>query len=167
MLDYEARRRPELADLVAKIDLLDEDAIRAAPVKLPWMREALLMLKREHQRDLLAATLDQWVVNGYNADPLGEMRRWESGNTFVRVGRTQLEISCGQLIWLQNGVWIDTIWSAAIDPLLISETTKCGTVRRSDYLMAVRNRARQLCPETMTPEPVERIRFFRPPIDHR
>lgn len=167
LLAYEARRRPELADLVTQAELgtLDEDAIAAAPVKLPWMRQALRMLSQAHQQEALAALVQQWVVDGHTADPIGETRRWEGGSTFIQVGRTQLQVECGQLIWLQpNGVWIDTIWSAVIDPLLLRQTVGCGMMRRSEYMSAVRDRARQLCPESSisVSQPMERVRFYRP-----
>lgn len=163
MLTYEAKRQPELAALVASIDDLTEDEIRATPVKLPWLRTALLMLKREHAAYRLSESLDQWVTRGHTPDPVGEMRRWEAGDTFIRVGRSHLQICCGQLVWFdQTGVWIDTIRATLIDPMLWSQTVSCGNVRRSEYMMAVRARAKQLCPETVTAEPMERVRFFRP-----
>lgn len=167
LLNYEARRRPELADLVtqAELGMLDESAIAVAPVKLPWMRQALRMLNQKHEHEALTALVQQWVVDGLTADPLGETRRWEGGSTFIQVGRTQLQIEWGQLIWLQpNGVWIDTIWSAVIDPLLLRQTAGCGMMRRSEYLAAVRDRARQLCPDSSidVSQPMERVRFYRP-----
>jgi hypothetical protein len=162
MLDYEAKRRPALAALVDRIDLLDEATIRAAPV-MPWMRQALALLKQEHRRDSLEASMDQWATHGQNPDPIGEMRRWEGMDTFVKVGRTQLEICAGHLIWIaQNGVWIDTIFSSLIDPLLFSNTCSCGEVRRSEYMEAIRARTRQLCPDANLPQPMERVRFYRP-----
>lgn len=163
LLDYETQRQPELADLVARIDLLSEAEIRAVPVKLPWIRQALLTLKRQHARTILAASLEQWVVDGHAPDPEGEMRRWEGADTFIRVGRTSLEICYGQLVWFdQGGVWIDTIRSTVIDPLLARHTVSCGRVRRSAYMTAVRSRTKQLCPESAAAQPLERVRFFRP-----
>jgi len=163
LLEYEASRCPELAALIAKIDSMTEGEIGKFPVKLPWMRKALLMLKREHTSDQLAASLGQWVTDGHLPDPIGEMRRWEGSDTFVRIGRTQLEIHYGQLVWFDaSGVWIDTIRCQTVDPVLVRQTVSCGPARRSEYMEAVRAKARQLCPTSVTPEPLERIRFYRP-----
>jgi hypothetical protein len=163
LLDYEAQRQPEIADLVARIDLLSEADLRVAPVKLPWMRQALLMLKRDRARTVLAASLEQWVVDGHAPDPEGEMRRWEGADTFIQVGRTALEICYGQLVWFgQSGVWIDTICATVIDPQLARNTVSCGRVRRSAYMTAVRSRMKQLCPAMAATQPMEQVRFFRP-----
>ena len=163
MLDYEADRQPVLADLIARIDLLGEAEIKTAPVKLPWIRKALLLLKQERAQTALGASLEPWITHGHTPDPMGEMRRWEGADSFVRVGETSLEVRCGQLLWFdQTGVWIDTIHTTCIDPLIARNTVSCGQVCRSDYLMAVRTRTKQLCPETEMQQPIERVRFFRP-----
>ena len=163
MLDYEAARQPVLADLIARIDLLGEAEIKTAPVKLPWMRKALLLLKQERAQTALGASLEPWIIDGHTPDPMGEMRRWEGADAFVRVGETSLEVRCGQLLWFdQTGVWLDTIHTTHTDPLIARNTVSCGQVRRSDYLLAVRGRTKQLCPELAAPHGLERVRFFRP-----
>jgi len=162
MLEYEARRQPVVAALMADIHQLSEDDIRAAPVKLPWLRQALLVLKQQFERDALAASLDSWAKSGHTPDPLGEMRRWEGPDCFIRVGRSQLEIHSGQLIWCDSsGVWIDTIHCAAVDPALMRQSVPCGRVPRSAYMLAIREHARHLCPTPGT-QPIERVRFYRP-----
>jgi hypothetical protein len=163
LLEYEARRHPELANVIANLGNMTEADIKAVRLPLPWIRKTLLARKRNQERDLLAGSLDQWVIDGHTPDPMGEMRRWEASNTFIRVGRSQLEIQYGHLIWLEaNTVWIDSIRSQVIDPLLLRHTISCGHVRRSAYLEAVRVRSRQLMPHEMAPTPMERVRFYRP-----
>jgi hypothetical protein len=163
MLEYEAKRRPDLARLVETIDHLTEAAIKAAPVPLPWMRQGLLALKRRQFASALAAELEHHIVNGQVTDPIGEMRRWEGSDTYIKVGRSSLEIQFGQLVWFDaSGVWIDTIHAEIIDPLLRQETVGCGRVTRTTYMEAVRARARQLCPDLTIATPMERVRFYRP-----
>ena len=163
MLDYEADRQPALAALIAQIDQLTEAEIRTAQVKLPWMRKALLLLKQERAQTVLGASLEPWIIDGHTPDPMGEMRRWEGADAFVPVGETSLEVRCGQLLWLdRTGVWIDTIHTSRIDPLIARNTVSCGQVRRSDYLLAVRGRTKQLCPELAGPQGLDSVRFFRP-----
>jgi hypothetical protein len=161
MLDYEAKRQPRLATLVADIDRLSEADIQAAPVRLPWMRQALLALKASHNQAALIAWVEQRATAGRTADPIGEMRRWEAGDSFVRVGRSHLEVRHGQLLWFDgSGVWIDTIRTSVIDPQLQRQSVACGRVTRSEYLAAIRARARQLLPDA--PQSTERVRFYRP-----
>jgi hypothetical protein len=163
MLDYEAKRRPALAQLITDIDNLSVEAIQAAKVPLPWIRKALLDLKRHSTNRALAVSLEPWLVDGTMADPVGEMRRWEGGNSYVRIGRTQLEMCHGQLLWVgATGLWIDTVHTTIVDPQLVRHTVGCGSVTRSAYMLAVRTRARELCPDVAQPEPAERIRFYRP-----
>lgn len=98
----------------------------------------------------------------YVPDPEGEVRQWIGDAAFVRVGRSSLEVSEGQLIWVgQDGIWIDTIRTTFIDPLLRSRTVGRGRMSKSAYHEAVRARVRAL-PVT----PVETIeplfRIYRP-----
>ena len=62
------------------------------------------------------------------------MRRFDGDTQFVKVSRgSMLEVKTGNLIWfpLTGGVWIDTVFSEVIDPVLaqstfIKEVTKSG-----------------------------------------
>lgn len=165
MLDYEANRRPDLAILVRTIDQLNDAAIDEAPVPLPWMRNALRALKQQHESIALAAWLDGCVQYSHVADPIGEMRCWTGDDCYIKVGRGQLEIRHGQLLWLDaTGGWIDTIRLSVIDPQLTSQTGSCGRVTRSQYMTAVRDRANGLIVNTDTIDSGRQgVRFFRPP----
>lgn len=165
LFEYERKRRPELAALAAQISTLSEDQIRAADVPLPWMREALLKLKCDHDADSLAILIEQHVIDGVNADPIGGVRRWQESETFIKIDRSQLLITPGTLIWLiPSGAWIDTIYTMYIDPKLISHTAVQGTMTRTAYNRAVREQARgaRLSSQSGYQEPIEQVRFFRP-----
>jgi hypothetical protein len=91
------------------------------------------------------------------------MRCWQGVATFIKVGRSYLEINYGQMFWLDaDGVWIDTIRATVVDPLLVQHSVSRGLVTRSAYMTAVRERARQLCPAEIIQAPIERVRFYRP-----
>lgn len=160
LLEYEASRQPALAAMIANLDHMSEDAIQSAKVRLPWMRQALLQMKRDRTTPVLD---DSRAVTSVVADPQGEMRQWTGDLAFVRVGGTQLEVTPGQLIWFgPTGVWIDTIYATLIDPQLLAHTVSCGRVSKSHYLDAVRNRTRQLPAASDTPISATGIRFYRP-----
>jgi hypothetical protein len=162
LLAYEAKRRPAIGQLVAEIDTLSEDEINAASVPLPWMRQALLLLKRNRAEAALAESVEPFVIEGVVPDPLGEMRRWEAPDRYVKVGRSYLEIKYGQMFWLDaNGGWIDTIRLATVDPSLIQHSVSCGMVTRSVYNRAVRDRTQRLSPEPVR-SPLAGVRFYRP-----
>lgn len=145
LLRYEAKRNGQLAQLVENVGFMTEAEIKAAKVKLPWMRQALLTLKDANAYTDLAATVEDWVLDYASADPMGETRRWIGGDRYIKVGRSQIEIVCGQLVWSDgNGVWVDTIHSPVIDPLLYSQTESCGRMTRSAYMQAVRDRTNGL-----------------------
>src|ERR1051325_6417850 len=147
LLQYEAKRRPDLAHLVDSIDSLTEEQIGVARVPMPWMRQSLLALKRERLASDLESEVAACTVVDRVPNPIGEMRRWEGAEGFVKIGHTQLEMRLGQLLWLDaTGVWIDTIHTSHIDPQIMSCTTCCGQVTRSEYMQAVRQRLQKLLP---------------------
>ena len=162
MLTYEIKRRPDLAQLAAQVDQLSAAQLRSADVAMPWMHEALVQLKLKHQVEGLAATADQWAVDGTIADPMGVMREWQGGETYLRVGRTELLITPGTLIWLdRQSLWIDTIQSHHIDPRLHSQSVLRGRMTRTEYYQAVRQRAggKPISAPPPTPHPHE-VRLF-------
>jgi hypothetical protein len=164
LLNYEAGRRPELAQLMAEIDRLTVAEIEAAQVPLPWMRSALLTLKQQRQYHAWAATADEWAQDGTTTDPVGTVRRWIGSDAYVRVGRTELLIKYGELIWAdRSGIWIDTIHTTHVDPKIKTNTVPQGKMTRSAYNLAIRNKARG----GQEPAPVEQtqtapFRIFRP-----
>lgn len=165
LLEYEIKRQPALARLAEQIEHLSEQAIQDADVPLPWMRDALTRLKAKRQFNRLAQSADDWAIERYTADPIGVTRRWEASEAYVRVGRTELLMTPGQLIWLdRKGIWIDTIFTTHIDVKLKTHTVLHGQMTRSDYNLAVRARARgaTLSTPVYDDTPVSNFRIYRP-----
>ncbi len=145
LFDYECKRQPTLAALVAKINTLTEADIAITPVKLPWMRTALLQLKRDKMAESLAKELEPLIVDGVVGDDIGWMRTWVESSMFISIGRTRLEMHPGQLIWLgATGMWIDTIFVAQVPPEVFTCSRSVSQVRRSEYYQAVRKRVNGL-----------------------
>jgi hypothetical protein len=144
LLTYEAKRRPEVAAWIAQIDTLSPTAIEALDVPLPWMRQALLALKESRRLDGLKALLaasDDWVIEGRSPDPMGVMREWTGMEAYVRVGRGEILVTYGQLLWLNaDGIWLDTVHTTHVDPKLHANTVSRGAISRAGYMQAVRNR---------------------------
>lgn len=142
LLQYEAKRSPALADMIANIHLMSKADIKAARI-MPWIRQALLDLKRTDDQEHLAVDLEPYIVDSVVPDPVGETRRWISGTTYIKVGRRKalLEITSGQLIWIDGngGVWIDTVYSEVIDPSLLAYTESSGMMTRLAYLSILRD----------------------------
>lgn len=149
MLEYEARKNPPLAALIADIPNLTEDQIRSHPMRLmPWMRQALLKLREKidftatYRR--VAVQIENYIVDGHVADPKGETRRWVGANEFIKLHRGHLEITYGELVWFdtKGGVWIDSIYCQPFDPKLLTYTQSVGEMSRLAYMDALRDRAR-------------------------
>lgn len=162
---YECNRQPALAALVERIDTLSEADIAVTPVKLPWMRNALLQLKRDRMAEKLAIDLESVIVDGVVSDDLGWMRVWIGPSMFISIGRTGLEIHPDQLIWLGfTGMWIDTIYADKVPPEVLRYTRSLAKVTRSEYYQAVRKLINSLtAPASVSAEaPNQAFRIYRP-----
>jgi hypothetical protein len=162
MLEYEAKRNNTLADLMNNIANLSESEIKVAKVKLPWMRKALLELKNIKNSQLLELDISQFAILGNNSDPIGYVKSWIGNETFIQIGRNQLEVKYGQLFWFgSDGVWIDTIHSKIIDPKLNQLTKSEGKMSRSMYIQTIRDKARDItCVDNV--QQSSRFQIFRP-----
>ena len=163
LLEYEAKHNQSLARLIADLPSLTKTEIEQAKVKLPWIRQALLRVKQQQDSAALAAQASQWSCFEQVADPVGEMRRWIGANTFVKVGRGQLEVTPGQLLWLNHGMWIDTIFYKDVDPQVYRFSQTCGIISRSGYIQAVRQRANSLMPVSETISSKQPFHIYRVP----
>lgn len=145
LIRYEAKRRPEIAALVARAATLSDAEIAAAEVPLPWFRKALAQLRDEAARAAVfrrvAATIEQHVVAGTVPDPEGTLRRWQGGRTFLALDRGGgVEVDDGALLWLPDGggVWIDTIFARTPDPRIAAASQPVERTRLSGYRQACR-----------------------------
>jgi hypothetical protein len=124
LLLYEANRKPEIARIVAELDDMDESAIDALLLPLPWYRDALRRLKRKNAREQVGQIglhdLDGHVVYGVVPDPMGEIRVFTAPTCFVPIGknRTLVEVQTGKLLWFADadGFWFETLFTPAVDP---------------------------------------------------
>jgi hypothetical protein len=159
LLAYECKKRPDLAAIVARIDILPDEAIGNLPVALPWMREALRDLKRQSAYKRLETLVNEHALDGHTPDPVGTLRRWTGGEAYVRVGRTKLLMTTGALFWLdRQGIWFDTIVTATIDPLIKDNSTLVGKCTRSEYIRLVHDQRNTVSQPTARAT----YSFFRP-----
>lgn len=149
LLDYEAKKNPALGAIVSNLEYMTEDEIQNAPIRvLPWVRQALLRLKKKVDFETVMARtntqMKDLIIDGVVPDTTGETRRWTGDNTFINLRRGQLEIRPGELFWVdtKGGVWIDSIYSYPIDPRLMTFSVSCGQMSRLAYMEALRARAR-------------------------
>lgn len=108
MLEYEAKRRPEIAEMMAR-ESMTEDEIRTASVPLPWFRQALIMYFRRKTVDSL---IGNHVTFGFNPNPVGNIMKWTGGETFVPINqKSEIQMKPGDLFWVGDSgeVWLDTI----------------------------------------------------------
>lgn len=128
MLAYEAKRRPEIADLLARVHDLTDEELANAKVPLPWYRLALQKIRDQGRADKIAANLYTHVMmhieDRHLADPEGYQCRYNGMTQFVEIDRgNQLQIDTGTLIFFpkNGGVWIDNLFSKKIDHRLKTE----------------------------------------------
>lgn len=106
MLEYEAKRRPELKALLDKGDKLNKADVDAYQAPMPWFKKALvLFISRGGRRP------GSWT-HGTTPDYLGSTFSWTGPETFIQVSdRSSISIRTGDPVWVDpNGFyWIDTV----------------------------------------------------------
>lgn len=150
LLAYEATRNPAIKALVDRAADLSDEEIDTAAVPLPWYRKALKIAREKARKNAGLMAQTERVLNstsfGEVADPVGEVYEWRDERTFIRMDRSELEITTGDLIFIDaGGVWIGSARSTKIDPRL-TLAAHIGTMTRSQFSAAVRART-----NTMTP----------------
>ena len=147
LLDYEAGRKPAIAQLLANLLTTSEDDINAAPV-LKWIRQALLGRRKKLLAE--AAFNGLPIIDGWTPDPPGEARRWMAPDTFVDIDRGgAVQVVHNRLIWLPRtggGIWYETMFSKLIDHRAISLSAAVGPMTKSQYSEAFRADAARNCP---------------------
>jgi hypothetical protein len=134
LLESEKKKKPEIAALFEQ-DLSLED-IEA--LKIPkWIRQALVKEKKQKMReaDIMARMK---IVDSVNPEIYGEIRRWGCCDTFIRVDRGgAIEVKADKLIFLPTtgGVWVETAFSAFVDPIVYRTQIITTNSSRTDYTM--------------------------------
>lgn len=158
LLRYEADRRPELGALVARAHELTDAEIAGAGLPLPWMRNALTLLRdravearaRGLQKSVFDLTLQDYVVDSRLPDPVGVLYEFRGPTQFVPSGRTEIEVPtgklflvCGETVYVEAAICRPSAaFMAASQPL--------RSCTRAGYAEAIQDRLRQLHP---SPEP--------------
>lgn len=134
MLDYEAKRRPHIADAIKKIDTMSLEEVKGIKVPLPWFTRALI--ERKHL--LQGAKLADRVRRGHVDDPTGYVLRWTGQETWFQLPRSNhILVRPGDIIFRTNdGYWIDSIWTTSISHLHLFEFVENCT--KSQYSISVR-----------------------------
>jgi hypothetical protein len=124
MLEYEVRKKPVVADLVARAEDLTDEELQAAPV-LPWIKNILrdrrnAAQEKRIQAEKLAALEEMaeanqhLVMDGTVPDPMGTAYRWFHGEEWVTVTArgSAIQMRYNDLVWFPDagGVWIDTVY---------------------------------------------------------
>lgn len=139
LLRYEAKRKPELAALIARAHQLTDEEIDAAPV-LKWMKSALRTVRRKTQDDeevkRLMMSIEEHIVDFITPDPVGKMFRWDGAETFIYFGKSELLVPTGALLWMsdsQPGIWYETAFAKQIDRRLLDGLRIVGVRTKSQY----------------------------------
>jgi hypothetical protein len=152
LLQAEAKRRPEIAKMIRDVHGMSDADIAALKVPLPWYRKALkkvrdLRIQEGDKMAITAAILKLTHIVYLNDREQGAVRRWDGNNEFIKLGKSgsEVELKTGQYVWFPEtgGVWIESIFSAQIDPKLIN----CTFIERSNrdgYMKRVCERRNQM-----------------------
>ena len=131
MLAYEVKKNPVLADIYSNLSTVTFEDIENLKV-IKWIKQELTNKKR---RDYVKSIM---VVKDYVVeDQYGSVKRYERFDDFITVDRGgSVEIKSGKLLFFpeNGGVWIDTLFSKYIDPILYDTsllTTRCS---RTEYI---------------------------------
>ena len=138
MLDYEAKRRPEIADVIDRLGEMTDDEIKAVKVPLPWVTKALLA-KCEEIR------LAKMVIksnNGFVDDPIGIVKCWPFMEQWVPLNAAggQLLVKENDLVFfVNNGCWLGTIWCQVV-PTILANCRPVREASKSQYSEILREK---------------------------
>jgi hypothetical protein len=148
LLEYEAFRRPEIAEFLDGIAHVDDAAIDAFPVPLPWYRKAMKILRDRKNYAKRSVEIEKDIVTGTVADPSGTAYEYRGPTAFYSIGSNDLQVNEGTLIFAPDsgGLWIDQIFSKVPDPRLMAQAVAVGTMTLNAYNNAYRDRLRNAHP---------------------
>jgi hypothetical protein len=117
LLRAEARRHPNVADLLARITELTDADIDAADVPLPWYRTALkqVRLKEQYLQSVNAMTGEMEGGNGYfrhgvNPSIKGKQAVYTGPDTWIKMFQSDFSLRSGTLLFFPftGGVWVES-----------------------------------------------------------
>lgn len=141
LLEYEAKKRPMIAELVNRIETMSDDDITKANVPLPWFRKALTML-REQKR----LNMDIQIKISYTPDISGEVREWFGGDIFLKRHKgSMIFIHDGDLLWfpITGGWWQESVFSLTVENHVLNYSKPLGDFKRSEYFDLIQKRLRE------------------------
>lgn len=135
LLDYEMKKRPEIAKIAAKVDTMTDQQIDALDTPLPWFKQAFRLLREKNLRARREAEILPYLRYGYNEDQSGDILSYRGETDFFTVDRgSQIEVRENTTIFrTQEGVWIDDLFSSVLDPRLIGKSTSVRQGTLSEY----------------------------------
>ncbi len=151
LLQSEAKRKPELAALIARVDSLTDEEIATAP-GLPWVRKALAEMRGAVEDVAMTARILARVTTSWVEDGQGVLAQIQSEG-WIKVERdNQILVNCGELVWLPDtgGCWIGSIFTQRVTPELLARTRQVRRCTKSEYSVAQRDRTIGNNPELKT-----------------
>ncbi len=133
LLEYEAYRRPFLADLVARIDTVTDDEIASAPWPLKWIREAYQEMRKTISEkrtyaELDAALPDTVVVNHFNDRP-GMVVQYTGYEEWVRSRGSLILLKSQVYLHINEQIW----WGSSVLDQLPQPNRQIGVMTRDEY----------------------------------
>lgn len=150
LLIYEAGRRPEVKMLMDRVMVLTDAEIDMARVPLPWYRKALrqyrdMQLKTRNHMVSVGNTMEAmkpFIRDGYVKDVTGQVYTYHGDTKFIDFGKSAIQMNPGQRVFFPDtgGVWLDSVFSQAIDPNLGRNVSHPAKTTRMGYLEYQSNR---------------------------
>ncbi len=154
LLNYEARKKPHIAAMMAQLPSMTAADIDA--LKVPkWIREAFRAIKRAAPLSLKYEEISSRVTESFTPDPKGMIRRWRGTEMFIALDKGELLIREGQLVWFPDtgGMWIESIFVKRIDPKVDANTVPVGVASKSEYIRRYKERLAGLDAPSPSPPP--------------
>jgi len=176
MLDYEAKRRPEIAQYIEDLPNMSSDDIDQLIVPLPWYRKALHERKATLETKRIAFELDEKSVYWTTIKIIGDVYAWNGPPMNIRIVNgyeSQFDIRPGQLILLTTSgdAWFESIFSKTFDITHIQYLRLIKqNVDRGEYLRMVSEELQETYPHAplmidltngQSRSPLASVRFSR------
>jgi hypothetical protein len=150
MLESEARRRPEIAALLASCETLTDEDIDNAQVPLKWFRDALKEARNRKLTKLAHEALQEIAkanpvteVTPSENDKRGIWLEYNGANFWAKARRGfQIEIRTGDWIFFPedgSGAWLNQTFMDK-PPAQLKQSHKVAEGTRYEYLVAYQNK---------------------------